>query len=151
MSMEKIAQYSLAYIAASSALNSRLMQEVNQHRANVKAAADKQEALCQHMVSAGVVPATQKTAALSLLGNHAQCMDLLKNAVDNIQKLQAVVTKTAAEKAAGDIGRPADARDGGASGSSRTASLTTPFVGQRTSLKKASDHALAAILSPPSR
>lgn len=149
--MTKVAAGMLEFIAASSALNARLMQEVNQHRTHKKAAEEKRAAVCDTLISMGAVPVTQKEAAMKVLANHSSSLDMLTNAVTRMHGYKQAAEKVITSKTAGDLGRPVDQRESGFDTPSHDAnsSLTSPFVGRRTSEKKASDVALSAVLLPP--
>jgi DNA repair protein RadC len=139
----KLAAQAIEYIAASSALNDRLMGEVQAHRAREKQAAAKQQAVLDLMLSTGSVAPHQKQAAAEMLNNHAQSLDLLVNA---ITKMQAY--KAASEKAASDLGQAVTEKEAGIKTASQVRdSLSDPYVGRRTSEKKASDLAILAVLN----
>lgn len=123
----------LEFVQAVSVFGKKAMDEVTAHREKVKQAAALRPAILQSLLDTGTIEPGQKEAADAALADHAQTMQLLKNAVTKI----AEHTKTAG-----------DNRLGHAEGSEKAAqefdSLTSPFVGQRTSVKKASDRALFA-------
>lgn len=151
-SMTKVAVGMLEFIAASSALNSRLIQEVNQHRTHKKEAAEKRAAVCDTLISMGAVPVTQKEAALKVLASHSSSLDMLTNAVTRMHGYKQAAERAATSKTAGDLGRAVDQRESGfdhTPSHDANSSLTSPFVGRRTSEKKASDVALSAVLRQP--
>ena len=127
----------LQYVQVSSVLGKRALDELAKKQAAEKRAADQIPALTDILVQAGVINADQKQAAAQMLGDHASTQALLKTAVSCITKL-----KTASTKTAGDIGQGVS--DPTKQGAARADdwSLTSPFCGQRTSEKKASDLAL---------
>lgn len=141
----KLAAQTIEFIAASSALNDRLMGEVQAHRAREKQAAAKRSAVLELLLSTGSVAPHQKQAAAEMLANQAQTLDLLVNAVNKMQ-----IYKSASEKAAADLGQAVTDHTTVKAASSRD-SLNDPYVGRLTSEKKASDLALLAVLNAPSR
>jgi hypothetical protein len=143
----KLAAQMVQYIAASSALSDRLMGELNGFRTQEKQAADKRRDVLDVLVKASCVAPHQKAAALERLANHGATLDLLVAAVGKMEGY-----KAAAEKAASELGQPETEKSAGVktAGTVRD-SLNDPYVGRRTSEKKASDLALMAVLSAPSR
>lgn len=144
----KLAAQMLEYIAATSELNDRLLKEAHDARSRQKQAADKEKAVLDTLVKSGAVRAEQISDARGMLKSHSQCLDLLSTAVQKMAEFRG-----AAEKAASAREMSLGAADSSkASVSSRQAaasSLTSPYVGRRTSEKKASDYALAAVLNSP--
>ena len=141
----KIAAQTVEFIAASSALNDRLMSEVRSSRAKEKQAAAKREAVLNLMVETGSVAPHQKQAAAEMLSNHGQSLDLLVNAINKMQSY-----KQASEKAASDLGQAVTEKEAGVKTKSPVRdSLNDPYVGRRTSEKKASDMAILAVLDAP--
>ncbi len=141
----KLAAQTIEFIAASSALNDCLMGEVQAHRAREKQAAAKRQAVLDLMLSTGCVAPHQKQAAADMLGSHSQSLDLLVNAIDKMQSY-----KTASEKAASDLGQAVSDKEAGVKSASAVRdSLNDPYVGRRTSEKKASDLAILAVLNAP--
>lgn len=140
-----LATQTIEFIAASSALNDRLMGEVQAHRDREKQAAARRSAVLELLLSTGSVAPHQKQAAAEMLANPAQTLDLLVNAVNKMQ-----VYKSASEKAASDLGQAVTDHTTAKAASSRD-SLNDPYVGRPTSEKKASDLALLAVLNAPSR
>jgi hypothetical protein len=141
----KLAAQTIEFIAASSALNDRLMGEVQAHRAREKQAAAKRQAVLDLMLQTGSVAPHQKQAAAEMLANPAQTLDLLVNAINKMQSY-----KAASEKAASDLGQAVSEKEAGVKSTSQVRdSLNDPYVGRRTSEKKASDHAILAVLNAP--
>jgi hypothetical protein len=141
----KLAAQMIEFIAASSALNDRLMGEVQTHRSRAKQAADKRQAVLDLMLQTGSVAPHQKQAAVEMLSNQAQTLDLLVNAINKMQAY-----KSASEKAASDLGHAVTEKEAGfKSAPAIRDSLNDPYVGRRTSEKKASDLALLAVLNNP--
>ena len=141
----KLAALAIEFVAASSALNDRLMGEVQANRAREKQAADKRQAVLELLLSTGGVAQHQKQAAAEMLNNPAQTLDLLVNAVNKMHYY-----KTASEKAAADLGQAVPDHTTVKAAGVRD-SLNDPYVGRLTSEKKASDMALMAVLNGPSR
>lgn len=140
----KLAAQAVEFIAASSALTNRLMSEVQANRSREKAAAAKRQAVLDLMLQTGCVAPHQKQAAADMLGDLAQTLDLLSN---SINKMQAY--KSASEKTASELGQAVSDREAGFKTAKAMNSLTDPYVGRRTSEKKASDLALLAVLNAP--
>jgi hypothetical protein len=142
----KMAQDVIKYVAASSALTGRLLDEGRARSVREKAANDKAPAVLEALISSKLVPASQKTAAAEALQDHAKTLDLLHAAVVKAAKFRddAQAQKTAAST---DLGNPVNSKEAGVAGPSATPVLD-PFVGRRTSQKKASDLALAQVLNP---
>jgi hypothetical protein len=95
------------------------------------------------MLKEKVIHKEQKQAAAAMLASLPETLALLKSAVEKIGEY------ARSEKRAGDLGGPADSKTAAAVGGNGPGtaghydSLTDPLVGRRTSLKKASDIALA--------
>ena len=124
----KLAAQAVEFVAASSALTDRLLSEV-----------------LNRMLETGCVAPHQKQSAAEMLGDHSQSLDLLVNAVNKMQSY-----KQASEKAASDLGQAVTEKEAGVSTSSPAHdSLNDPYVGRRTSEKKASDLAIMAVLDAP--
>lgn len=133
----------LQYVQLTGALSKRAMDKVAQLEAQQKQASAAAPAVLQAMLSANLVPAKQKQAAEAALGSHAQTLGLLNTAVAKLAKVAAARANTTT------LGRGEDATspDGGAVKSASAGerdSLSSPFVGRRTTEKKASDRALLA-------
>lgn len=142
----KLAAQAVEFVAASSALTDRLMSEVQSNRAEKQAAAEKLNAVLDRMIETGCVAPHQKQAAAEMLANHGQSLDLLVNAVNKMQSY-----KQASEKAAADLGQAVSEKEAGVSASAAASdSLSSPYVGRRSSEKKASDLAILAVLDSPS-
>ena len=131
----------------SSATIKRALDETNVHRAAQKQAADLRPATLEFMVTNGLIDADQKTAADAMLASHASTLNLLKTAGEKIVELKKELAAKTAE-----LGAPAEkqAGDEGAAPGSYN-SLDDPFVGRRTSEKKASDQAILKVLEAPGR
>jgi len=143
----KIAAQTVEFIAASSALNDRLMGEVQSYREREKQAASKLSSVLDLMVETGCVAPHQKQAAAEMLGNHGQSLDLLVNAVKKMQGY-----KQASEKAAADLGTGVTEKEAGFKTTPQVHdSLNDPYVGRRGSEKKASDIAILKVLDAPTR
>ena len=141
----KLAAQAVEFVAASSALTDRLMGEVQSNRAEKQAAAQKLNAVLGRMLETGCVAPHQKQAAAAMLEDHSQSLDLLVNAVNKMQSY-----KQASEKAASDLGQAVTEKEAGVSTPAATTdSLNGPYVGRRTSEKKASDLAILAVLDAP--
>lgn len=141
----KLAAQAIEYIAASSALTDRLMGELKSYRSGQKQAADKRSAVLDLMVTTGCVAPHQKQAAVEMLSNHSQSLDLLVNAINKMQSY-----KQASEKAASDLGQAVSEKEAGVRAQPQVRdSLNDPYVGRRTSEKKASDLAILAVLDAP--
>lgn len=143
----KLAAQTVEFIAASSTLNDRLMGEVQTYRNREKQAATKHQAILDLMVSSGCAAPHQKQAAAEMLGDHSQSLDLLVNAINKMQAY-----KQASEKTASDLGRAVSDKEAGVRSTPLVQdSLNSPYVGRRTSEKKASDLAILAVLNAPQR
>jgi hypothetical protein len=137
----KIATLMVQYIAASSALNDRLLGDTQRYRAQEKAASDKQSAVLDLMLRHGCAGEHEKAAAAKMLSNHGQALDLLVNAITKMAQYRA-----ASEKVASELGHPV------ADPAVKTASydsLNDPYVGRRSSRLKESDRALLRVLQAP--
>jgi len=143
----KLAARTIEFIAASSVLNDRLMGDVQKYREREKKAADKRSDVLKLMLEAGCVAPHQKQAAAEMLSDHSQSLDLLVNAVNKMHSY-----KQASEKAAADLGQGVTEKEAGFNTQPQVRdSLNDPYVGRRSSEKKASDIALLQVLNAPSR
>lgn len=141
----KLAALTVEFIAASSALNDRLMGQVQSYREKEKQAAAKRNSVLDLMIETGSVAPHQKQAAAEMLANHGQSLDLLVNAITKMQSY-----KQASEKAASDLGQAVTEKEAGVKNRPQVRdSLNDPYVGRRTSEKKASDVAILAVLNAP--
>jgi DNA repair protein RadC len=141
----KLAAQTVEFIAASSALNDRLMGQVQSYREKEKQAAAKRDAVLDLMIETGSVAPHQKQAAAEMLANHGQSLDLLVNAINKMASY-----KQASEKAASDLGQAVTEKEAGIKTQPQVRdSLNDPYVGRRTSEKKASDMAILAVLDAP--
>lgn len=141
----KLAAQTVEFIAASSALNDRLMGQVQSYREKEKQAAAKRDAVLDLMIETGSVAPHQKQAAAEMLANHGQSLDLLVNAINKMASY-----KQASEKAASDLGQAVTEKEAGIKTQPQIKdSLNDPYVGRRTSEKKASDMAILAVLDAP--
>jgi len=141
----KLAAQTVEFIAASSALNDRLMGQVQSYREKEKQAAAKRDAVLDLMIETGSVAPHQKQAAAEMLANHGQSLDLLVNAINKMASY-----KQASEKAASDLGQAVTEKEAGIKTQPQVKdSLNDPYVGRRTSEKKASDMAILAVLDAP--
>lgn len=129
----------LQLITVSSVLGKRACDTIKVKEAAEKRASDMVPDLLKLMLESGVIGDHQKQAAEAALGDHAQTMHLLRNAVTKLAQYKGQ------KKAAGDrLGQGVDAEKTGTDVQSPAySSQTSPFVGARTSGRKDSDLALA--------
>lgn len=143
-----LATKAINYVAVSSALTKRALDELSVHRTAQQKAASLRSDVLQLMLQVGAVGEHQKQAAEAMLGSHAETMGLLKLAVEKIGLLQSKL-----QKAAGDLGEGVEADEAGGLTAGKQAgdydSLSDPYVGRKTSRRKASDEAILAVLNPP--
>jgi hypothetical protein len=143
-----LANAALNYVAVSSALTKKALDELQVHRTSQQKAAAMRSELLDHMLKAGTVNERTKQAADAMLGSHPETLGLLKSAVDLIAKL-----KTQLQKQALDTGTGVDPKEAGVAGVEKSAgdydSLTDPFVGRKTSQVKASDRAIMRVMENP--
>jgi hypothetical protein len=142
--MNKQTQETLQFVKLSGAFCQKAIDEINQHRKQADAAEAKQAEMLDLLKSAGVIDEGQEKLAADMLGNHAASLDLLKNAIDQIVAMR----KESVQKEAMAQGSAADDPYAN-TGQSANSSLDSPFVGLRTSEKKASDLALMQGLGVP--
>jgi len=138
----------LNYVAVTSALTKRALDEVQVHRTSQEKAASLRPTVLQQLIDAGCVGQHQKEAAEAMLGSHAETLQLLKSAATKIAEQQKQISKTAS-----DLGRGIDHKEAGLGKSAAAEgsynSLTDGYVGRKTSEKKASDEAILRVLSDP--
>jgi len=145
---KKLAQHTLRFVEMTGVFCKKSIDEINGWRKKADAAEEKRPAVLALLKSAGVIDQDQEKLAAQMLGNHAQTMDLLEGAVKKIAEMQ----QQNRQKSAMDQGSAAPDPFGAVGNGQHdpASSLTSPFVGQRTSEKKASDLALMAGLGVPS-
>jgi hypothetical protein len=131
----------LRYVQLSSATAKQALDQLGARRQAEKRAQAEMPATIAALLASGTITEAQKTAAAEMLADHGKTMQLLKNAVAKIAELSAT-KKQAAALGTGVDDTDKTAGDGGENDFNK--SLTSPFVGQRTSEKKASDHKLFA-------
>ena len=138
----------LNFVELSSATVKRAMDENNWYKQSYRQASRLQPVLLDHLVRSGIISPQQKQAADEMLSSHAESLQLLKAAADKIVELR----RSLGVKQANDLGR-GESWDGSSSGNHFTPpgrgeydSLRDPFIGRKTSEKKASDMALLKLL-----
>ena len=140
-----LATKAVNYVAVSSALTKRALDELSVHRTGQEKAASLRPDLLKRMLEVGAVAEHQKEAAEAMLASHAETMNLLKLAVDKIAALQA-------QKRASDLGEGVDAGEVDATSAKEAGdydSLNDNYAGRRTSRRKASDLAILSVLNAP--
>lgn len=132
----------LQFVEVASFGMKRACDELIVHRSMQKKASDLAPELLSLMLKTGAVRNDQKDAAAAMLGSHAETLQLLKSAVEELhkQKTQSLTKK------AGDLGTGVD--DNNKPGYD---SLTSNYVGRKTGEKKASDMAILRVLDAPDR
>jgi len=140
----KLAEMLVKSIQINSILQKRALDSHSTYHSAAQEAHTKVASLAEHMVGKGCVAAHQKEAAADMLQSHAGTMELLWNSVDKLSDAH-----TRLEKSASDLGRGVDESQAGVVGSQNYNSLDDPYVGRRTSEKKASDAAIWAVVNNP--
>lgn len=130
-----LAQKTLQFVTISGVFAKKAIDEVNEHRKAADAAREKSPEILSHLKASNVIDEDQEKLAEEMLSSHSQTLDLLKSAVDALAEAR----RALAVKEAMDNGDAAADPNGNGSSDS---SLHGPYVGQRTSVKKASDLAL---------
>ena len=143
----KTARLAIEYIAASSALQDRLLAENQRYREAKNAAADKCDAVLEAMLQTGAAAPHQKSAALRMLASHEATMDLLVNATKRMAEYKAAAEKMQSSE----LGRAVTEKEAGVKSASAYDSTNDPYVGRQSSQMRGSDLALRAVLNPPSR
>lgn len=133
---ETLAPKVLKYVTVSSALAKRALDELGVFQRDGEKAAALAPDLLTDMLQAEAIGDHQKEAVEKMLGSREGSTQLLKHAIDKIAEL------TQTNKKAGDLGEGVDAKAVGVESAPVYDSLTSPFVGAKTSEKKASDVAL---------
>lgn len=131
----------LEFVAASSTMGKRAMDKIAEYEGKEKTAASAAPALVEHLIATKVIGAGQKTKAASALSDHAQTMDLLKNAADKIATLRAEIDG----RASINLGK-GEGTEKAAEQHNPQDSLTSPFVGRLGTEKRASDVAMLSRL-----
>ena len=140
---QALATKTLNYVAVTSALTKRALDELQVHQTAQEKAASLRPDLLEVLVKAGCVADHQKNAAEAMLGSHAETMGLLKTAAEKLAEMQSKLVKQAS-----DLGEGFD--DSGGAGSPDYDSLSDGYVGRKTGEKKASDVAILKVLDQPS-
>ena len=137
----------LKFVEVASVAVKRAMDEVGVHRQAQKRASDLRAGILTKMIKLGCANEQQKEGADAMLASHAETLKLFDAAMDKIAEL-----KLALEKRGSDLGSPDSEKSASASFTTGDYdSLTDPFVGRKTSMKKASDIALSRVLEPAGR
>ena len=131
----------LRFIEASSVLGKRAMDKVAETAQAGAAAAPKIASVTDALIDRKIVPAEKKAEALKILGSHSGALDVLANTIIKLAEARQKLTVKQASMGSGE--GPEDPND-------PNKSLTSPFVGFRTSEKKASDIAFEKALGLPS-
>jgi hypothetical protein len=144
MSQPALIKAAANFVAISSALNQRALDEVNVHRAAQEKAASLRDGVLKDMLDVGCVEPHQKQAAEAMLASHAETLGLLKEAMSVIARQQEDLKKAAMQLGAGeDDPKPTTL------GKQASDSVNDGYVGRRTGEKKASDLAFEKILHNP--
>jgi hypothetical protein len=141
---QQLATKALNYVAVTSALTKRALDELSVHQTSQEKAASMRGDVLDTLVNAGCVGDHQKQAAEAMLGSHAETLGLLKSAAEKIGKLQEQVVKQAS-----DLGQGEDPASVGGSTPDYD-SINDGYVGRKTGEKKASDLAILKVLDAPS-
>ena len=136
---KKLANLFVKSIQISSILQKRALDELHNGHVSSGTASEKTAGLVEHMVDKGCVAEHQKQAAADLLGSHSGTMDLLWNSVDKLAEAHKGL-----EKAGRDMGQAIDPARSGVQSAPSYSLVDDPYVGRRTSEKKASDAAIWA-------
>lgn len=139
--VRQFAEGTLKFVQLASFTAKRACDELVVHRSMQKKASDLAPEVLELMVKTGAVQPDQRDAAAAMLGSHAETLNLLKYAVEELHKART------GEKQAGDLGRAENDPDAPPPGSYD--SLNDCVVGRQTSLKKASDLAMLKVLEDP--
>ena len=141
----KLAEMLVKSIQINSLLQKRALDSYSSYHAAAQEANSQVASLADHMVNKGCVASHQKEAASGMLQSHTGTMELLRNSVDKLSDAHARL-----EKSASDLGRGVDEGQSGVGNTSSSYnSLDDPYVGRRTSEKKASDDAIWAVVNNP--
>ncbi len=140
----------LQFVRYSSALNKRALDERAQLKTKLAKAAEKKAGVIQHLITTNTITEADRVKVAEMLDDPSQTLELLKNAASRIQELAKTNVKSA-----GDLG--SGVGEDGQVGKTASApkehdpnwSLSSAFVGGRTSEKKASDVALFRGLGLP--
>lgn len=143
----KIARLAIEYIAASSALQDRLLAENQRFREAKNAAADKCAAVLDVMLQTGAAASHQKSAALQMLDSHAATLDLLVNATKKMAQYKAAAETTQSSE----LGRAVTEKEAGVKAAAAYDPTSDPYVGRQSTKVRGSDLALRAVLNPPTR
>lgn len=127
----------LRFIEIASSMGKEAMDRIDELEGHQKQANDNVSGLVEHLIETKVIDPGQKQAAVTALQDHGQTQLLLKNAASKIKEIR---EKSASSQVAG-LGRP-EGEVKTASAHDPQSSLTDPFVGRRSTEKKASDIAL---------
>lgn len=132
----------LRYIELSSLGMKKALDEVDAIRRRRHKAASASKPLLSKLVALGLVAPHQKRAAWAMLNDHADTVNLFNALVD---KYAAVRSE---KRAADGLGRPVDPSTVGYA-TPEYDSLNSPWIGRRTTEKKASDLAILRVLGNP--
>ncbi len=131
----------LSYVAVTSALTKRSLDELQVHQSSQEKAASIRGSVLNVLLQSGCVPEHQKQAAEAMLGSHAETLQLLKTAATKLGQSQKQLSKQAS-----DLGQGVDPNLGSGKTSSYD-SMTDGYVGRKTGEKKASDLAILKVLN----
>ena len=125
----------LRFVEIASSFGKEAMDKIEALEAPQKQASEQITGLVEHLIETKVIEPGQKQAAENALRDHGQTQTLLKNAASKIKELR----EKQASASVAELGQPAGETK---TANDPAASLTDPFVGRRTTEKKASDIAL---------
>jgi hypothetical protein len=134
----------LRFIEIASSMGKEAMDRIEELEGHQKQASENVSGLVEHLIETKVIDPGQKQAAENALRDHGQTQLLLKNAASKIKEIR---EKSAAANVSG-LGQ-GEGPTKEASAHDPNNSLTSPFVGQRSTEKKASDVALFKALGLP--
>lgn len=128
----------LQFVTLASAFGKRAQDELSAVEQTREKVASTTPDLVEQMLKSGTIEAHQKQAAEQALSDHVQTLNVLRNSIAKIAELRGKLT----QKQAGDLGHGVDPAKVEVPAPNPTTSLDSPFVGARSSTKRASDDAL---------
>jgi hypothetical protein len=138
--VQQFADTVLEFVELASFTTKKACDELVVHRGMQKKAVELAPGILDTLVKTGAVREEQREAANAMLGSHAETMNLLKSAVEELYRVRT-------EKQGTDLGEGID--DPEAVNKQAYDSINDPVVGRQTSMKKASDLAMLKVLDDP--
>jgi hypothetical protein len=140
---QSLVNQTLNYIAVTSELSRRTLDELQVHQTAREKAASVRDDVLDTLIKIGCFEEGQRAGLEGMLGSHAETLTLLKSAAVKMAKYY---EKSAAVAKGTELGQGMAAEKTGSAASPTYDSLSDGYVGKKTSQSKQSDQALLRLI-----